>query len=173
MNISPEDFGALFDSYNREAFRLEGLDDYTGSSSAENLRAYFAREAKPEDYNAGWLAQVVRNTAAGKRMYRVHVVSRPLSDYLRYELDWGYRTNVTAGEEFFILDTTEKPNPLEGVPDFWMFDESSVVSMEYDQGGGFLGAEKEDDPQKWMRWRDVALSHAEPFVDWWERYGSE
>ncbi|MDI2126984.1 DUF6879 family protein [Yinghuangia seranimata] len=172
MTISPEAFGALFDSFHREAFRLETLDDYTGSSSAEYLRAYFAGEPMPEGYNAGWLAQVRGNTDAGRRMYRVHVVTRPLSDYLRYELDWGYRTNITAGEEFFILDLTEQPNPLEGVPDYWMFDDTSVVSMTYDQHGVFLGAELEADPAKWQHWRDVAVSHAEPFTDWWERYGT-
>ncbi|WP_052069442.1 Txe/YoeB family addiction module toxin [Streptacidiphilus albus] len=99
MNISPEDFGALFDSFDREAFRLESLDDYTGSSSAENLRACAAGEEKPADYNAGWLAQVGRNTAAGKRMHRVHIVTCPLTNYIRYELDWGYLTNITAGED--------------------------------------------------------------------------
>ncbi|MCX4749062.1 hypothetical protein OG455_26740 [Kitasatospora sp. NBC_01287] len=171
MNISPEAFGALFDGFQREAFRLEGLDDYTGSSSVDNLRAYLAGEQKPDDYNSAWLAQVKRNTDAGRRMYRVHVLSRPLSPYLRYELDWGYRTNQTAGEEFFILDVTNGSNPLAGVLDFWMFDDSSIVSMAYGEGGSFRGADQESDLEQWQRWRDVAMAHAEPFTDWWERYG--
>ncbi|MFB8236841.1 DUF6879 family protein [Kitasatospora purpeofusca] len=173
MTISPEDFGALFDSFRQEAFRLETLDDYSGSGSVDAYRAFLAGEPQPEDYNASWLAQVRRNTFAGRRMYRVHVLSRPLTPYLRFELGWGYRTNITAGEEFFILDVTESPNPVVGVPDFWMFDELSTVSMAYSEGGVFAGAEMESSPEKWIALRDVALSHAEPFDTWWERYGSE
>ncbi|MFJ4594358.1 MULTISPECIES: DUF6879 family protein [unclassified Kitasatospora] len=172
MTISPDAFGALFDGFQREAFRLETLDDYSKSGSVDAYQAFLAGEPQPADYNAAWLTQVRRNTTAGRRMYRVHILTRPLTPYLQFELGWGYRTNATAGEEFFILDITEKPNPIEGVPDFWLFDESTTVSMTYDNEGGFLGAEDEPDVKKWIHWRDAALSHAEPFTDWWERYGS-
>ncbi|MGA5818885.1 DUF6879 family protein [Kitasatospora sp. NPDC094028] len=173
MTISPGAFGALFDSFHQEAFRLETLDDYSKSGNVDAYQAFLAGSPKPAGYNAKWLAQVQRNSDAGRRMYRVHILARPLTPYLRFELGWGYRTNATAGEEFFILDITERPNPLEGVPDFWMFDESTTVSMTYDNEGGFLGAEEEPDVQKWVQWRDMALSHAEPFPDWWERHGSK
>lgn len=162
----------MFDGFQREAFRLETLDDYSGSSSAENLRAFFAGESKPADYNAGWLDQLRRNADAGRRTYRVHIVARPLSDYLRYELEWGYLTNITAGEEFFILDTTDQRNPLGGVPDFWLFDEATAVTMSYDKAGAFLGASRETDPAEWVGIRDVAMAAAEPFTTWWERHGS-
>ncbi|PYC77602.1 hypothetical protein C7C46_18385 [Streptomyces tateyamensis] len=171
MTISRDSFDALFDGFQEEAFRLETLDDYTGSSNPENLRAFFAGEEKPADFSAAWLAQIRSNTEVGKRMYRVHILTRPLTDYLRYELGWGYRSNQTAGEEFFILDVTNRPNPLEGVPDFWMFDNATVVSMTYDSDGAFLGALPEDEPEKWQKWRDLAMSQAEPFPKWWERYG--
>ncbi|MGW1172456.1 DUF6879 family protein [Kitasatospora sp. NPDC002543] len=172
MTISPDAFGALFDGFQLEAFRLETLDDYGKSGSVDAYQAFLAGEPQPADYNAVWLTRVRRNTDAGRRMYRVHVLTRPLTRYLQFELGWGYRTNATAGEEFFILDITDKPNPLEGVPDFWMFDESRTVSMAYDNEGGFLGAEEEPDAQKWLRLRDAALSHAEPFAEWWERHGN-
>ncbi|MFJ2808276.1 DUF6879 family protein [Kitasatospora sp. NPDC087271] len=172
MTISPDAFGALFDGFQREAFRLETLDDYSKSGSVDAYQAFLAGEPQPADYNAAWLTQVRRNTTAGRRMYRVHILTRPLTPYLQFELGWGYRTNTTAGEEFFILDITEKPNPIEGVPDFWLFDESTTVSMTYDNEGGFLGAEDEPNVKKWIHWRDAALSHAEPFTGWWERYGS-
>ncbi|MCG6499120.1 DUF6879 family protein [Kitasatospora sp. A2-31] len=172
MTISPDAFGRLFDDFQQEAFRLETLDDYSKSGNVDAYQAFLAGESQPPGYNARWLAQVRRNTDAGRRMYRVHILTRPLTRYLQFELGWGYLTNATAGEEFFILDITEKSNPLDGVPDFWMFDESATVSMTYDDEGRFLGAEEEPDVQKWIHWRDTALSHAEPFADWWERHGS-
>ncbi len=33
----------------------------------------------------------------------------PLSDYLRYECEWGYTYNVTAGEDVRILDLATAP----------------------------------------------------------------
>ncbi|MFE7618406.1 DUF6879 family protein [Streptomyces sp. NPDC057496] len=171
MSISPAEFEKLFSDFHREAFRLETLDDYSGSSDPEMIRAFLAGEPQPDDYNQEWADEVRGNIEGGKRMYRVHVLSRPMTDYLRFELGWGYRKNAKSGEEFFILDITNQPNPLEGVPDFWMFDESSTVSMSYGEGGKFLEAEPHSDPAEWVNHRDLALSHAVPFAEWWEQYG--
>ncbi|QDY77921.1 DUF6879 family protein [Streptomyces qinzhouensis] len=171
MSISSAEFEKLFSDFRREAFRLETLDDYSASSDPDMIRAFLAGEPQPDDYNQEWADEVRGNIEAGKRMYRVHILRRPITDYLRFELGWGYRKNEKAGEEFFILDITDRPNPLEGVPDFWMFDESSVVSMNYGEGGKFLGAESHFGPTEWMVRRDLALSRAIPFAEWWERYG--
>ncbi|MDH6131724.1 hypothetical protein P3T37_001098 [Kitasatospora sp. MAA4] len=173
MAISGEEFEKLFSDFQREAFRLETLDDYTGSSNAENFRAFLAGEPQPSDYNQEWADEVRGNTDAGKRMYRVHIVSRPLTPYLLFELGWGYAKNAAAGEEFFILDITDRPNPLEGVPDFWVFDESTVVTMQYGEGGTFVSAEAQLIPAEWLEYRDIALGGAVPFTEWWERYGTE
>ncbi|MDT0453922.1 DUF6879 family protein [Streptomyces hesseae] len=173
MNTSPDEFERLFVNFQREAFRLETLDDYSGSSDPESQRAFHAGEPQPADYNQEWADEVRANVDAGKRMYRVHIMSRPLTGYLRFELGWGYRKNVLAGEEFFILDITERPNPLAGVPDFWMFDESSVFSMNYGDHGKFLGVMSHSDVSQWIERRDIALVHAVPFHEWWERYGAE
>ncbi|OON81795.1 DUF6879 family protein [Streptomyces tsukubensis] len=173
MNISTDEFGKLFTTFEREAFRLEALDDYSSSSDPEMIRAFLAGEPQPSEYNQQWVDDVRRSTDAGKRMYRVHVVSRPLTSYLRFELGWGYIKSQAVGEEFFILDTTEQENPVSGIPDFWMFDESRVVSMNYGEKGKFLGAELEPETTEWVKVRDTALRHAAPFSEWWERHGQE
>jgi hypothetical protein len=116
---SSKSLAELFDTFEREAFRLETLDDY----------------------NNGWVEELRSHASKGKRVYRVHILSRPLTPYLRFELGWGYRKNATGGEEFFILDTTDKPNPLEGVGDFWLFDSVSAAFMNYDDSSKFTGAE--------------------------------
>ncbi|MFI5987747.1 DUF6879 family protein [Streptomyces sp. NPDC051555] len=143
-------------------YRVDGTGDLL-------VQGYDTTDA--ETAGQEWSDEVRGNIDAGKRMYRVHIISRPMTDYLRFELGWGYQKNAKAGEEFFILDTTNQLNPLEGVPDFWMFDESSVVSMNYAEGGKFLGAESHTSPAEWLERRDVALSRAVPFADWWEQYG--
>ncbi|MEU9073082.1 DUF6879 family protein [Kitasatospora sp. NPDC004745] len=173
MTISRDAFGALFESFQQEAFRLETLDDYGNSGNVDAYRAFLAGEPQPSGYNSEWLAKVRRNTDAGRRMYRVHALTRPLTPYLQFELGWGYRANAAAGEEFFILDVTGRSNPIDGCPDFWMFDESTAFSMAYDGEGRFIGADEEPDVKQWIHWRDTALRQAEPFADWWERHGSQ
>ncbi|MER5889538.1 DUF6879 family protein [Streptomyces sp. NPDC001941] len=171
MTISPADFDGLFETFGREAFRLETLDDYSGSSDPAMIRAFLAGEPRPADYNQSWADEVRAHVESGRRVYRVHVLTRPLTDYLRFELGWGYAKNQEAGEEFFVLDVTDGPNPVAGVPDFWMFDESRVVSMEYGEGGAFTGARERGDAAEWVRARDAALGAAVPFGEWWGRYG--
>ncbi|MGI5259986.1 DUF6879 family protein [Streptomyces angustmyceticus] len=173
MSNSSDDLAQQFKTFEREAFRLEILDNYNIPASADNVRAFLAGAPKPDGYNAGWLDTVRAATGNGKRVYRVHIVSRPLTDYLRYELGWGYITNMTGGEEFFILDTTEQPNPLEGAPDFWFFDSETPVVMHYDESGAIVDREvlSKEHAAKFIAYRDTALAHAEPFPQWWAKHG--
>ncbi|MGW4446506.1 DUF6879 family protein [Streptomyces sp. NPDC004682] len=174
MTTSSRSIGDLFDAFEHEAFRLETLDDYSKSGSVDAYHAFLAGEPQPDDYNAGWVERLRSYTGNGKRVYRVHILSRPLTDYLRFELGWGYRKNMTGGEEFFILDVTEKPNPLEGVPDFWFFDSESVAVMSYDGDGKYLGSEvlPGEQAERFKQYRDLALAHAEPFPAWWAKHGT-
>jgi hypothetical protein len=153
---------------------LETLDDHSQSSGADAYQAFLAGEEQPESYKtAAWLTTVGNATTDGKRVYRVHVLSRPLTDYLRFELSWGYRRNMSAGEEFFILDTTERQNPIPDAPDFWLFDDRVAGVMVYDGAGKYLGSEFLEDDNRlatFRGYRDMARAHAVPFTEWWARH---
>ncbi|MCM2390088.1 DUF6879 family protein [Streptomyces albipurpureus] len=174
MTTSSRALGDLFDTFDREAFRLETLDDYSKSGNVDAYHAFLAGEPQPDGYNAGWVEELRSHTDQGKRVYRVHILRRPLTDYLKFELGWGYRKNMTGGEEFFILDVTDKANPSEGVPDFWVFDSDSVAVMNYDGTGRYLGSEvlPPERTAEFTRHRDAVLAHAEPFAEWWAKYGA-
>jgi hypothetical protein len=167
-----KNMGDLFDGFRHEAFRLETLDDYGRSGNVDAYRLFLEGQPKPDDYNADWLDEVRSHVDAGRRIYRVHVLTRPLSPYLRFELGWGYRTNATAGEEFFILDVTEMPNPIDAVGDFWLFDSLTAAPMRYSDDGKFLGADvlPDDQSARYVSCRDIALAHAVPFEDWWAEH---
>lgn len=169
---SSKSLAELFDTFEREAFRLETLDDYSNSGNTDAYQAFLAGESQPDSYNDAWVEELRSHTSRGKRVYRVHILSRPLTPYLRFELGWGYRKNATGGEEFFILDTTDKPNPLEGVGDFWLFDSVSAAAMNYDDNGAYTGSEvlPESRAQEFSEYRDRALSQAVPFPEWWAKY---
>jgi hypothetical protein len=171
--VAARTLGELFDTFQQEAFRLETLDDYSRSGNVEAYQAFLAGEPQPTGYNADWVSEVRSHTSKGKRVYRVHILSRPLTPYLRFELGWGYQKNVTGGEEFFILDTTSNSNPLQGAPDFWLFDDSAPAVMNYAPDGSFAGADvlPEEQAGEFRTYRDTALSHAVPFPAWWAKYG--
>ncbi|OII70637.1 MULTISPECIES: DUF6879 family protein [unclassified Streptomyces] len=173
MTTSSRTVGDLFDTFQREAFRLETLDDYSKSGNVDAYHAFLAGEPQPDDYNADWVEKLRSHTGRGKRVYRVHVLCRPLTHYLRFELGWGYLKNMSGGEEFFILDITGRSNPLESVPDFWLFDSESVAVMKYDGAGKYLGSEvlPPERAAEFAGHRDEALADAEPFTQWWAKHG--
>jgi hypothetical protein len=157
--------------FGRTAFRLEVRDDYAVASDGGDLARYLAGDEAPDATRKNaWLDELRADTAAGKRWQWVHVVRRPLSNYLRYACEWGYAINVGAGAEVRILDVTGRAWP-EQVPgeDFWLLDESAVLRMQYDDGGRFLGADPAggDEVGGYRRARDIAWRAAEPFAGWW------
>ncbi|AWZ09590.1 MULTISPECIES: DUF6879 family protein [unclassified Streptomyces] len=174
MALAPSStLAELFERFRHEAFRLETLDDYSGSGNVDAYRAFQAGRPRPEGHNAAWVAELRGLAHQGKRVYRVHVLKRPLTEYLRFELGWGYRTGMTGGEEFFILDVTDAPDPLAGVPDFWLFDSTDTAVLRYD-GAGVLrrpDVRPREEAAAYAAHRDTALAHAEPFEEWWAKYG--
>jgi hypothetical protein len=163
-----DDFAGLFDWFKVRAFRLETLDRYAADYEEEALRRFLAGEPVDPGIIAPWLDRVAAVTAAGRRMERVHVVTEPLSDYLRFEMD-GYRFTVAAGEDVRILPRpAARALELPG-EDFWLFDDGPVARMHYDRYGSFLGADLVEEPDlvaSYTRWRDVALQAATPYVQY-------
>ncbi|MFE7131389.1 DUF6879 family protein [Streptomyces sp. NPDC057638] len=167
MLLDGDRWASLFDCFEREAFRLETLPVYTVDGEKEEFEAFLStgRLDLPED--DPWLLTLRRHLEAGRRVRRVHLVSRPLSGYLRYEFA-AYRYNVEAGEDIRILDVTDRPVPELPRRDFWMFDDTTVVMMRYRPDGTPLGRDLLDAPDlsQYRRWRDLALSLATPFPEY-------
>lgn len=123
------------------AWRVEALQHYTVPGDEERQRAFHAGEALPppgpgkrED-----LALISRLTGEGRTVGRIHVVDRPLSDYVRYELAV-YAENVAAGEEVRIADRSLYPELGEITKDFTIFDaeaglDAEVILFDYDDAG--------------------------------------
>lgn len=104
----------------------------------------------------------------------MHVLTRPLTPYVRYECEWGYVPNVAAGEEIRILDLTDTPRPDGLVDDeFWILDDELVLIMKYDDEGRFLGAVQSDEIGPYLRARDVAMAASVEFAGWWEQHPEE
>jgi hypothetical protein len=163
-----DDFAGLFDWFATRAFRLETLDQYAVGYEEEAIRRFLAGKPLDPGIIAPWLNRVAAVTAAGRRMERVHVVTEPLSDYLRFEMD-GYRFTVAAGEDVRILPRSVARKLELPREDFWLFDDGPMARMHYDRHGAFLGAELVEEPDvvpRYCQWRDVALEAATPYAQY-------
>lgn len=163
--LDGEEWQAYFRDFERSAFRLEVHQTYTMPAEAETVRSFLAGEAVPEGFNAPWHDLIRDHVVAGRRMTRAKIVRRPLTDYSRYLFEWAIPGNVAAGENYQIVDLTDAPNPGFPEQDFWLFDESTVVRLNYRADGTQINRELIQDPDigKYLAWRDLALESAVPF----------
>ncbi|PRX99122.1 DUF6879 family protein [Allonocardiopsis opalescens] len=161
----------LFDGMRHSAFRLETLPVYDVPGEADRKARYFAGESmEPDDATREYLEMMQAEISSGKRWHKVHVLTRPLTPYLRFECEAGYAISTRYGQEVGILDITDRAAPpaLVGVGDFWLFDNETVALLRYEDGR-FLGAELAPTsviPQ-YRTARDVAEASAVPFTEWW------
>jgi hypothetical protein len=156
-------------NFHRTAFRLETLDAYAVASDGGDFARYLAGEDAPDPARKeAWLGRLRAERQAGKTRQWVHVVRSPLSDYLRFEMEWGYLPNLGAGAQVRILDLAERARP-DGLvdEDFWLLDDEATAIMHYGEAGQFLGAEIATDTGRYRKARDAAWGHAVPFADYW------
>lgn len=154
--------------YTRDVLRVETLQRYDNESEREGLRRYLAGE--PEAPGAGdtpWTRQLRAHAAAGRSWRVLHAVSEPLSDYLRYEAEWGYTHNAAAGQDIRITALTDEAARL---GDLLIVDDRHVFRYRYDSGGRFISADHIDDQSEagvYLALSASLWSSAEPFATWW------
>lgn len=174
MRLDGDAWRDFFDSYQREAFRLETLPAYGVTGEQAEFEEFQASGKLHIPSDDPWLVRVREFCRTGRWVGRVHVVSRPLSDYLQYEFAvYGY--TIQAGEDVRILDVTDQPAPGLPCQDFWLFDESTVVRMDYLPDGTQAGREllTDVDPAPYVAWKRLALQHAQPFLEYMRRHECE
>lgn len=154
-----QEFDANFDAFQVSAFRLETLSAYSDEIEDAELALFLAGKPLPErsTRTEPWLKRVADTSAAGKRWQRVHVVSHPLTGYLRFELV-GYDANAEAGEDVRIASRDAYPELAALREDFWLFDaetpEPFALLMRYDTTGRLTGYERTTRPDIISRCRD-------------------
>jgi hypothetical protein len=167
--MTPEEIRELFRSFERSVFRLETLDRYAVPDDNVDYRRWRQGEPAPPIDGHPWLELVRAATSTGKRWERVHTIRLPLTDYLRFELEYGYPLSEQVGERCYVLEVPEgDPLPVPPV-DFWLFDDKLVLRMDYDAEGRILERVPLTDiptVSEFRRRRELALSLATPFSVW-------
>lgn len=141
---------ALFADFAVSAFRLELLPAYDVDAEKEEFAAYLRGDAFGNTENQDWVAYVEKCREAGKSIGRVHIIPRQLTDYLQFEIDWGYKYSALAGEDIRFVFADELPADISPkvLNDFWLFDEEQVLIQNYDSSGRWLGADLMTDPSE-------------------------
>ncbi|MFF9643829.1 DUF6879 family protein [Kitasatospora aureofaciens] len=167
MFLDGEEWQNYFRTFDRSAFRLEVHQVYTMPGEAESLRDFLAGKPVPDGFNSEWHEQIRDHRANGRTMTRAKIVRLPLTDYSRYLFDWCIPGNVGAGEDYRIVDLTSRTLDLPE-QDFWMFDDATVVHLNYRPDGTQINRELISNPDlsKYHYWRDLALAESVAFTEW-------
>jgi hypothetical protein len=163
-----DEWARYFVDFERSAFRLETLPQYLVTAEETDYRSFLAGAPMPSDYNSDWHDRLTANRATGRIVQRVRVLRGPLTDYQRFQFEWGYPGNVAAGEDIHILDLAEHTGLNLSEADFWLFDEITVVEMRYEPDGRQIGRwlNRDADVSRFIECRDLALAHATPFREY-------
>jgi hypothetical protein len=165
--LDGEDWSRRFATIRHEAWRLETLPQYLVPQEADEFAAFRGGRSLSPYTASAYTERVSRQRTEGKLNGRVHIVTRPLSDYLRFEFSRYYGVHSRAGDGIRILDVTDRPNPLEGVQDFWMFDRSEVVLMNYEEDGTQINREVfEGDVSPFVEYRRIAVAESVAFEEY-------
>lgn len=167
MCLDGETWTAMVRGFKREAWRLETLPVYRVPAEEEDIRDFLGgRRIDPQNYSSAYTDGLRKIRDEGRSKGRVHILRRPLTDYLRFEFMY-YGVHARAGDDIRILDVTDRVNPLEGVQDFWLFDRSAVVLMNYDADGTQMSRELYDgDPSPYIEYQLIALAESVPFREY-------
>lgn len=172
--LTGEDFEQLFATFEHTAFRLEVRERYNGIDyEVEPLRQFLAGQPVDLAFAQAWFDLMRSHRAAGRRIERVRVVSRPHSDYTRYAL-WLCQYNTEAGEDIRYLDRAHAG----GLPneDYWLLDSSRLYVLRFDDDDNLLGAEQIEDAASVVVqhcfWRDAAWHYAIPYPQYFEATGA-
>lgn len=169
--MTPDELWDAFRSFTHEAVRVETLQHYVVPGDEDRQQAFHDGRPLPQrpakQASVELIAEAVR---AGKRIWRIHLVEMPLSDYVRYELA-AYAENVAAGEGVWIADRATHPELNDLRHDFVIFDQgtdhASVIWYDYDPDGRLRGWRRgtSDDIAICTHQLESARRHAVPLAD--------
>ncbi|MET9258243.1 DUF6879 family protein [Streptomyces sp. NPDC003717] len=86
MLLDGDGWRTMLRGFQTEAWRLETLLQYLVPQEAEELEAFrTGNHVDPHAYSSAYTEDLERLRGEGKSKGRVHVLNRPLSEYLRFE----------------------------------------------------------------------------------------
>jgi hypothetical protein len=155
----------------RSIFRLEALPAYSVQEDLALFEKWKRGRFELDGALREWLQKLKRAKDSRMSIQRVRVVQLPISDYIRYEMDF-WKHSIRSGEEITFIESEKykeltKGSGLEPM-DFWMFDDRILVLFHYDRKGGFAREElvsDDDIVRKYKEFKKVLLKIAIPMEE--------
>jgi len=134
----------LLHSAKAQVFKLELLDSYSDAFDDERHELnYYASNGEEisgnrlYNSNGAWYSTIKKLTESKVKFMRLHVVTQPLTQYLRFEIE-SYKISQKMGEEIFFLDrnvyeSMKKRTRLE-MKDFMIFDYDNILFNNFEAG---------------------------------------
>ncbi len=125
-------------------FRLEAIPEYNVSEDLISFEKWKQGKADLDQASINWLENLNKTKERRVKMQRVRVVPLPLSDYVKYEIDF-WKHSTQNGEEILFLEEKEYERLIQSLnfkpKDFWMFDDRVLIIFHYDKTGNFVREE--------------------------------
>lgn len=134
-------FVQFFSSYRESAFRWESFPSYKLAAEEALLRQYAANEPRPDMHFSAWENTLKGATDSGKRFIVTRLVPSDPNSYFDLEVDWSYGPFERAGQisRFILPGEASQEMQIMAKHDFWLFDDSTVVLMQYSPNGEPIG----------------------------------
>lgn len=155
--------------HTRSLLRIENRDAYASASDGGDFARFLRGEDGPLEGGA-WRERLARDTVAGRRWAKVHIVRGELSAYESYCAHWAWPGTTAAGE--FLQIHEAGPTDLVDVPDFFVVDGEHVVRSVYDERGKFTGAHVVVGPDAavYRALASALLGASTAFGQWWDAH---
>jgi hypothetical protein len=139
---SVKTFSDLWSEAKVEIFRLELLNIYSIDYEIGAFNKY--KQGKPVDvfkevsgFNE-WLSKAEQTVKRGVSIVDIQVLDLPMSDYIKFGIKYGSLFAEQKGEKFLFIERKNVSDLIKGFSDYWMFDSSTVMLMNYDSEGHLL-----------------------------------
>ena len=163
----------LFGRIRKEAFRLELLDCYHIEGEWEQFQQFKNSVKTVADEETENFCEIISQyDSEGKKIVRVHVIPKKLTDYLRFEIETGYIPQLRAGARIYLIHRETYSHLLQqdyNPNDFWLFDNSIIIELEYDKEGHFLkerAIKDEKTIKEYITLKEKLIDNAIPLEDW-------
>src|SRR5581483_12017974 len=131
-------WNAWWDELKEEWFKIEVLQDYSGEDASPSLQAWLAGDKQTSialmpKYGKAWI-EMCRRIPARKR--RFHIIEKPYTPYLEWEIELYKRMNIPlAGEEVFLVPKESVAHLALPDGDVMIFDNKRIVHNHYSPTG--------------------------------------
>ncbi len=157
----------------REWFKLEVRQDYNAEDDSPSLRAWLEGDKQRSlnlltDDDPEFTSDCRQKLSQGVKLLRVHVIERPLSAYMGWELEYYSRVSIPRrGENVFTVERADVTRAALPAGDLIMFDGRRVILNSYGKNGLLESADfydEQDDLSRFLALRKTVLEHAKPLL---------